>query len=42
MLAELFESRFLLMEAKENSNCAHNAQLQTQLVTTYDCNLESL
>ena len=37
VMAELFESRFLLMEAKEKSNCSNNAQLQAQLVTTYDC-----
>ena len=40
MLAELFESRILLMEAKEKSNCAHNAQLQAQLLTTYDCQID--
>ena len=34
MLAELFESRIKIMEAKEQSNAAHNAQLQQQLATT--------
>ena len=44
--AELFESRIPLMEAKEQSNAAHNAQLQQQLIitasrlknTTKECN----
>ena len=28
------------MEAKEKSNCAHNAQLQAQLLTTYGCHID--
>jgi len=46
--AELFESRIPLMEAKEQSNAAHNAQLQQQLIitasrlknTTKECNAQ--